>query len=97
MPDDRTVKKVFLGKPSGRIKAGRPKSRWLECIGNDLKSMGVRRRRKKAEDKSAWAIILKEALVRLEYKECMPMKKKTKEKKKTNFLYLQKSCTIQHT
>jgi hypothetical protein len=25
MSDDRTVKKVFLGKPDGRRKAGRPK------------------------------------------------------------------------
>jgi hypothetical protein len=25
---DRTVKKVFMGKPDGRRKAGRPKLRW---------------------------------------------------------------------
>ena len=37
MSDDRTVKKVFLGKLDGRRKAGRPKLRWLNCIGNDLK------------------------------------------------------------
>jgi hypothetical protein len=40
--DDRTVKKVFLGKPDGRRKAGRPKLRWLDCTENDLKSMGVK-------------------------------------------------------
>ena len=28
MSDDRTIKKVFLGKPDGRRKAGRPKLRW---------------------------------------------------------------------
>jgi hypothetical protein len=27
MSDDKTVKKVFLGKPDGRRKAGRPKLR----------------------------------------------------------------------
>jgi hypothetical protein len=37
MSDDRTVKKVFLGKPDGRRKIGRPKLRWLDCIENDLK------------------------------------------------------------
>jgi hypothetical protein len=63
--DDRTVNKVFLGKPDGRRKAGRPKLRWLDCIENDLKSMGVNRWRKKAEDRSVWADILKEALVKL--------------------------------
>jgi hypothetical protein len=65
MSDDRTVKKVFLGKPDGRRKAGRPKLRWLDCIENDLKSMCVKRWRTKVEDRSVWAIILKEALVKL--------------------------------
>jgi hypothetical protein len=63
--DDRTVKKVFLGKPDGRGTVGRPKLRCLDCIENDHKSMGVKRWRKKAEDRSVWAIILKEALVKL--------------------------------
>ena len=34
----------------------------LYCIENDLKSRGVARRRKKVEDRLAWAIILKAAL-----------------------------------
>jgi hypothetical protein len=63
MTEGRTVKKVFLGEPDGRRKAGRPELRWLDCIENDLKSMGGKGWRKKAEDSSAWAIILKEALV----------------------------------
>jgi hypothetical protein len=44
-------------------KTGRPKLRWLDCTENDLKWMCVKRWRKKAEDRSVWAIILKEALV----------------------------------
>jgi hypothetical protein len=58
MSDDRTVKKVFLGKPDRRRKAGRPKLRWSDCIENDLKSMGVKRWREKAEDRSVWAVIV---------------------------------------
>jgi hypothetical protein len=54
--DDRTVKKVFLGKPDGRRKAGKPKLRWLDCTEKDLKSTGVKRWRKKAEDRSVCAI-----------------------------------------
>jgi hypothetical protein len=65
IPDDGTVKKVFVGKPDGRREAGRPKLRWVDCTENDLKSMGVKRRRKKAEDRSVWDIILTEALVKL--------------------------------
>jgi hypothetical protein len=50
MSDDRAVKKVFLGKTGGRRQAGRPKLRWFDCIENDLKSMGVKRWRNKAEE-----------------------------------------------
>jgi hypothetical protein len=63
--DDRTVIKVFLGEPGGRRNVGRPKLRWLDCNENDLTSMDVKRWRKKAEDRSVWAITLKEVLVRL--------------------------------
>ena len=43
MADNRTVKKVFVGKDDGR-KVVRQK---LYCTEKDLKSMGVRRWRKK--------------------------------------------------
>jgi hypothetical protein len=46
-------------------KAGRSKLRWLDCIESDLKSMYVKRWRKKAEDRSVWDIVVKEALVKL--------------------------------
>jgi hypothetical protein len=59
MSDDWTVKKVFLGKPDGGRKVGRPKLRWIDCIENDLKLMGIKGRRKKAEDRSVWAVIVK--------------------------------------
>jgi hypothetical protein len=54
-----------LGKPDGRRKVGKPKPRWLGCIENDLKFIGVKRWRKTAEDRLIWAIILKETLVKL--------------------------------
>jgi hypothetical protein len=65
MSDDRTAKRVFLWKPGGRRKTRGQTLRWLDYIENDLKSMDVKRCRKKAEDRSAWAIILKETLVKL--------------------------------
>ena len=50
---------VFLGKPDGGSKAERQKWSWLDCIENYLESIGDKRWRKKAEDRSAWAIVLK--------------------------------------
>jgi hypothetical protein len=54
-----------LEKPGGRRKAGREKLRWLDYIGNNLKLMGIKIWRKKAEGRSVRAIILKEAPVKL--------------------------------
>jgi hypothetical protein len=44
--DGRTVKTVFLGKPDGRRKAGRPKLRWWACTENGLKEMEEESRRR---------------------------------------------------
>jgi hypothetical protein len=63
MCEGETLNKVFMGKPEGRRRAERPKLRWVDCIEKWSQSMGVRRWRKKAEDISVWAVILKEALV----------------------------------
>jgi hypothetical protein len=65
MDDERTVKRVFLGKPGGRGKPERPRLRWLDCVEDDLETLGVKRWRKKAEDCEEWAIIIKEAIVKL--------------------------------
>jgi hypothetical protein len=51
MDDENMVKRVFLGNPGGRRKPGRPRLRWLDCVDYDLKTLGVRRWRKKTEDR----------------------------------------------
>jgi hypothetical protein len=48
MNDERMMKRVFLGNPRGRRKPGRPRLRWLGCVKDDLKTLGVRRWRKRA-------------------------------------------------
>ena len=58
-------KEDICGDNSRKKKAWRPKLRWLDCIENDLKSMSVEGWWEKAEDRCAWAIILKEAVVTL--------------------------------
>jgi hypothetical protein len=59
------VKRVFLGNRGGRRKPGRLRLRCLDCVEDDLKTVGVRRWMKRAEDREEWAIILKEAMVKL--------------------------------
>jgi hypothetical protein len=65
MDDERLVKRVFLENPGERRKPGRPRLRWLDCVEDDLKTLGLRIWRKNAEDREEWAIILKEAVVKL--------------------------------
>jgi len=54
-----------MGKPDGRRKAGRPKLKELDCTENDVKSRDVKRCTKKAEDRSSWAIIVKEGQLKI--------------------------------
>ena len=58
-------RKYFWGNQMKEEKAGRPILRWLDCMDSDWKSYVVKKRRKKTEDLSVLAIILKEALLRL--------------------------------
>jgi hypothetical protein len=51
MPETRSVKKVFLGKPDGRRRRGRPRKRWLYDLQEDLRKLGVKGWRRKAEDR----------------------------------------------
>jgi hypothetical protein len=60
MCDDSTLRKILLGKPDARRKAGRPKLWWLDSTENDLKWMDARRWRKKSEDRPLCAVIMNE-------------------------------------
>jgi hypothetical protein len=65
MDDERVVKTVFLAYPGGRRKPGRPRLRCLGYAEDDLKTLGVRRWRKRAKDREKLTIVLKEAMVKL--------------------------------
>jgi hypothetical protein len=41
MGDERKVYKVLLGKPEGKRPLGRPKRRWEDGIGMDLRDIGL--------------------------------------------------------
>ncbi|PSN43615.1 hypothetical protein C0J52_16375 [Blattella germanica] len=63
MSDTRTAKKIFIGKLEGRRRRGRPRKRWIDDVEEDLRKMGVRCWRRKAEDRDEWRRIIKEAKV----------------------------------
>jgi hypothetical protein len=61
MDDTRLPRKVFNAKPEGRCEDGRPRLRWLDDVEADIKALGVKRWRIKAQDRKEWLAILREA------------------------------------
>jgi hypothetical protein len=47
--------------PTGRRIRGRPRKRWIEDIEEDIKSMGIRGRRKLSKKRTEWRRITEKA------------------------------------
>ena len=54
MSDVGPQRQSFWGNHMEEKKTGGPKLRWLACTEKGLKLMGVKRWRKKEEDRSVW-------------------------------------------
>jgi hypothetical protein len=52
---------VFLGKPDGRRRRGRPSKRWLDDLEEDLRKLGVKGWKRKAEHREEWRNVVKKA------------------------------------
>ena len=63
MEEGREPKQALDGRPGGWRGKGPPHSRWLDGVENDLRKMGVRGRRRCAENRNIWEDICKEARV----------------------------------
>jgi hypothetical protein len=55
------LRKFFLAKPDGRRRRGRPRKRWLDDLEEDLRKLGVKGWRRKAEGREEWRHVVKKA------------------------------------
>jgi hypothetical protein len=65
MDGARMAKSVFFSKLETRHDIWRPKLRWLDDVEGDIKALGIRRWRIKAQDRNEWTAIKREAKVKL--------------------------------
>jgi hypothetical protein len=63
MEDSSLPKMVLDAKPEGRREVGRPRLRWLDDVKADIKVLGIKRWRIKAQDRKVWSAILRNAKV----------------------------------
>jgi hypothetical protein len=42
MSDDRITKRVFIARPEGKRRTGRPKMRWKDSVDQDAEALGER-------------------------------------------------------
>jgi hypothetical protein len=66
MEDTRIPKMAFNTTPEGRRGVGRPKLRWLDGVKADIKTLGIKRWRLKAQNRKELTVILREAKAKLE-------------------------------
>jgi hypothetical protein len=65
MEHTRLQKNGINAKPEGRRRVGRSRLRWLNDVGADIKALGVKRWRIKAQDRKEWSGMLREAKAEL--------------------------------
>ena len=64
MNEDAVPKKVLMDPLYGRRRVGRPRLRWLDCVGNDDRYIGIRNWMGAAQNRDSWRLLLEEAKTR---------------------------------
>lgn len=65
MEDSRGVKKICQGNIEGRRSQGRPRKRWMDCVKDDLKKLGIRNGEIASSDRRRWRTIVESAKIHL--------------------------------
>ncbi|KAG7309934.1 hypothetical protein JYU34_004449 [Plutella xylostella] len=63
MGEDRAAKRAYLGVPSGRRPVGRPRYRWSDEVGKDLRQLQAGDWRATAQDRDQWRLLVSEAKI----------------------------------
>jgi hypothetical protein len=63
MEEQRDPRKNFGRKPGGRRKRGKPHTRWIDNVEDDLRKMGIKRWRLRSADRREWRRIYEVARV----------------------------------
>ena len=63
MSNERSTKKIYSKKPEGCRQVGRPRLRWIDDVRTDIRRLGVRNWKAKAQDRKGWKKLLSEAKV----------------------------------
>ena len=63
MDNSEVVKRVLTDSPGGSRSRGRPKTRWLDGVEEDLRKIGCRNWKRIAQDRKAWRKVIEEVKV----------------------------------
>ena len=63
MGEGRMPKRLLEWKPMGRRIRGRPKNRWIEDVGKDIQTMGIKGWRKLNKERKEWKKIAEKAKI----------------------------------
>ena len=61
MQENRAPRKLFERDPEGRRGVGRPKTRWIDGVQSDLRTLGVNNWKREAQNRASWDKVLKQA------------------------------------
>jgi hypothetical protein len=61
MPNERVAKAIYKWKPYATRPKGKPRLRWEDVSRNDLRKMGVKNSKQRAQERKQWKEIIEQA------------------------------------
>ena len=64
-PEDLPQKAIFIARPQGTRRQGRPKSRWADGVDSDSRALGALDWTHLAQDRERWKEFLRQAITNI--------------------------------